>query len=755
MKNIYLTLASILLVSLFATAQTKIYTPALRAPVDNASGQAPDATLDWDAVTGQGQTILYTLQLAQNVDFSDATTFEPTILTAVKMNELRFDEIYFWRVKATDGTLTSDWSAPYSFRVIPSPSITSPANQSTQNPDPLVKWTALTGVTYYDLQIDTAYSWAAEASGSTSQLNDVFEVDETIAWAVGNGGTILKRTSSGWESVTSGVTSNLLDVFFVDNSNGWAVGAAGTILYYNGTEWSAQTSGSTAQLNGVFFTSPTNGYAIGNAGAALKFNGTDWSSISTGITVDIYAIHGLDENHIWVTGKSGNLSFFNGSSWSTSIIFNRDMLGIWALAPDKIYTSAKAGRVYYYDGATWTEQASGSTRDLNDICFINETTGYAVGGQGTLVYFNGSIWGSIASGTTQNLFGINFSSESSGYFVGNTGVVVAFQGEGFNSAYLKNFSLAAPATEFQFANLLFGRNHYFRMRARHASDTSNWSSARSFTVVASPSLSKPANNATNIALDTLAQWDALTGVVRYTIQLSTNQDFDDPFTFETGANTYRFSGLSYGQDYYWRVNTRHAGGVSAWSEVFKFTTSNTVTLTSPADNATDVARLPKYEWQHIRGTEKYLLQVATSNSFADAVEYLASSNFYQTQALLTPNHSYFWRVRGIQGLDSTSWSNSRTYVTTAETSINSQNTQSFSVHPNPGNGLVAITIAKATLQMNVEIYTLIGKKVFSTTLSNVNSGYSEWFDLRDLGKGIYLIRLNDGKESVTRKLIVE
>lgn len=755
MKNFYLTLASIFMVSLFATAQTKIYTPALRAPANNASGQVPDVTLDWDAVTGQGETITYTLQLAQAADFSDATTFGPTILTAIKMAELKFDEIYFWRVKATDGTLTSDWSTPFSFRVVPSVTITSPNNQSVQNPDPLVKWTELTGVTHYDLQIDTAYSWAAEISGSTVQLNDVFEVDENTAWAVGNTGTILKRTVAGWETIPAVNNNNLNDVFFLDNNNGWAVGAAGTILYYNGTEWTAQTSGSTAVLNGVFFTSPANGYAIGNGGAALKFNGTEWTSISTGITVDIYAIHGLDENHVWVAGKSGNVSFFNGSSWSNSVIVNRDMLGIWALAADRVYTSAKAGRVYYFDGSVWTEQTTGSTRDLNDICFIDESRGYAVGAQGTLVFFNGSIWGTIASGTTQNLFGINFSSESSGYFVGNGGVIVAYQGDGFNSPYLKNFSLTAPIAEFKFSNLLFGRNHYFRMRARHASSTSDWSSARSFSVVSSPTLSKPANNATNIALDTLAEWASLTGVVRYTIQLSTDQNFNDPFTFETGANSYRFQGLAYGQDYYWRVNTRHAAGVSNWSEVFKFTTSNNVTLVAPANNATEVPRLPKYDWNHIRGTEKYLLQVAKTSNFAEASEYTPTTNFYQTQFLLDPNQAYFWRVKGIQGLDSTNWSETRTFTTTSETSIQDQSLRDFSVHPNPGKGLITLNLPKHVQSLEVEVFTLIGEKVYVSGTLSPGLEKAVKLDLRELGRGIYLIRVFDGSENLTRKLIIE
>lgn len=754
MKKIYLTLVSLLLVSLMASAQTRIYTPELRAPANNAVGQMPDVVLDWDAVTGQGQTITYTLQLAQNADFSDATTFEPTIFTAMKMNELKFGEYYYWRVKATDGITTSEWSDPFIFRVANTVTITAPNNQSTQNPDPLVKWNPLTGVTHYDLQIDTAYSWAPEVSGTTTQLNDVFEIDENNAWAVGDNGLILKRSASGWAGVTSPTTKKLFDVFFIDNQFGCAVGESGTILFYNGTEWTSSTSGVTNNLNGVYFTSPTNGVAVGNGGTALRFNGSEWTAETTGVTVDFYAIHGLDENHIWATGKAGNLAFFNGTSWTKSTIINRDMLGIWALAPDDVYTSAKAGRIYKFDGNTWTEIASGSTKDLNDICFIDETEGYAVGAQGTLVYYNGDVWAPIASGTTQNLNGVFFSSPSSGYFVGAGGVIVAFQGEGFNSPYLKNFSLTADNSEFRFNNLLFGRTHYFRIRTRHATSTSDWSSARSFSIVARPTLSKPANNATNVALDTLAQWEALTGVVRYTVQLATEQTFSDPFTFETNGNSYRFQGLAYGLDYFWRVNTRHAGGISDWSEVFKFTTINSVTLNAPANNATGVSRMPLYEWKDIKGTEKYLLQISKSNSFADVSEFIVPKNFYQSVTQLNVGETYFWRVRGIQGLDSTNWSNAWTFTVTTESGIADQPSQAFSIHPNPGNGQITLQLADNVNVSGIEVYTLVGKKVFETPLM-MEAGRPAKLDLSEIGKGIFLVRVNTSQGNLTRKLIIE
>jgi photosystem II stability/assembly factor-like uncharacterized protein len=760
MKNIYLVLALISWFSASLSAQTRIYTPALRAPANNATGQMPNALLDWDAVTGQGFVITYEVQLARNADFSDAITFPPVTVTALETSQLLFNQVYYWRVRASDGTLTSDWSEPFSFRVINSVNITAPANQSNQMPNPLITWSGLTGIAQYEMQIDTAYAWANMVSGSTAQLNDVFELSANQAWAVGNGGVILAFNGTNWSPMTSGTTQNLNDVFFVDSNNGWAVGAGGTILYYNGTTWSAQTSGVTVALNGVFFTSATNGYAVGASGTVLRWNGTAWSPVSVGIaaSVTINTVHGLNENNIWVAGTAGNFSYFNGTIWANGIIANREITGIWALATNKIWASARAGRIFYFNGQSWAEQTSGSTRDLWDVCMLSENNGFIVGSNGTLIQYNGTEWNVIASGTTQNLNGLHLMDATKGFIVGNAGSIIKFQGEGFNSPYLKSFPLPANLTEFRLSNLAFGANHYVRMRASHALSVSEWSSPRSFFVNASPTLTSPANNAVNIALDTLVRWSAMSGIVNYTIQRSLTPDFADPFTFESSINEYRFQGMSFGRDYFWRVRARHAGGVSLWSPVFKFTTAGTVTLTAPANNATNVIRLPRYQWQHIRGTERYQLQFSTSNSFASEATntQLTTTNSFQTIFLLSPQTPYFWRVRGIMGLDTTSWSQTFTFVTTGETAIGENPASNITISPNPGKGLFTINAPGLNGTLEIEVYNLVGKRVFY--LPKIESGEleSHRFDLRDLGKGIYMVSLrSDSGQITTRKLMIE
>ncbi len=79
MKNIYSILSlCLVLVSVSVFGQSKIYAPTLNAPENMEVGQMPDVLLDWNAVTGNAIVIEYELQLADNMDFVDAISFDKT-----------------------------------------------------------------------------------------------------------------------------------------------------------------------------------------------------------------------------------------------------------------------------------------------------------------------------------------------------------------------------------------------------------------------------------------------------------------------------------------------------------------------------------------------------------------------------------------------------------------------------------------------------------------------------------------------------
>lgn len=87
------------------------------------------------------------------------------------------------------------------------------------------------------------------------------------------------------------------------------------------------------------------------------------------------------------------------------------------------------------------------------------------------------------------------------------------------------------------------------------------------------------------------------------------------------------------------------------------------------------------------------------------------------------------------------------YFNTNPTATNDISRQSLKVYPNPSDGLFTI---KGNKQIgHLEVYSLTGKKVQSFDYNN-----GQWYNISDLPKGTYLVRLVDRKgQQMETKLI--
>jgi len=75
--------------------------------------------------------------------------------------------------------------------------------------------------------------------------------------------------------------------------------------------------------------------------------------------------------------------------------------------------------------------------------------------------------------------------------------------------------------------------------------------------------------------------------------------------------------------------------------------------------------------------------------------------------------------------------------------------EGLSMYPNPvSNGKVYIT-SKNDLDKEITIFDVLGKKVLQTTINSRELGVS------NLSPGVYIIKINEGGATATRKLIVK
>ncbi|MBT5605246.1 MAG: SUMF1/EgtB/PvdO family nonheme iron enzyme [Lentisphaerae bacterium] len=290
---------------------------------------------------------------------------------------------------------------------------------------------------------DGGATWTQQESTFTFSLYGVFFLDADRGWAVGgtwgNGG-IMHTTDGGvtWTEQAAAVSERLYGVCFADANHGWAVGGeydVGLIFHTadGGATWTEQPCGLDHKLDNVWFADADRGWATGssggNHGTILRTvdGGATWSAKSTG---RIYGLHFVDASNGWAVGGPNAYCTTNGgttwtnhtpgaSYWLSSVFFTDPNRG-WAVGYNGTIVHTTDG------GSTWTDQFSAATYGLlYDVCFADAHNGWAVSQDGSIVNTSdgGVTWNAQDSGTDEYLRGVFFVDANKGWVVGNYGTI--------------------------------------------------------------------------------------------------------------------------------------------------------------------------------------------------------------------------------------------------------------------------------------------------------------------------------------------
>ena len=761
MKNLYSIISLFMLfttVSLYS--QDRVYAPNLTFPEDSETGLSPNVTLDWDAVTGETLTVLYELQISTNGDFNNAVTFPKTETTAYEMAELIFGTTYYWRVKAYDGEEISEWSVSWYFTTATSIEMINPSDGSMIYANENISWEEMTGLQKYQIQLDTSYIWNSVPLETSEDILGSFIIDENNMWLVGAAGLILHYDGTLWNTVDVAISEDLNDIYFVDASNGFIAGSGGTFLIYDGTTWTSVDPGITDNFNGVAFVDANNGYLVGDDGLVLQYaSGTFTSEIAKDengddITKDFTDIAVIDANNYWVCGKSKYIINYDGTNWTGGQIGGKDHYAVWFNSADDGWVSSKDGRLQQYNGSEWTEIKSDAD-DLFGISF-DGATGYAVGKSGDMVIYEGSEWEKITSGSSETLRTV-YLKDGFGISGGDAGTLINKSGEGFNSPYSKIFNVNSDSTTYELNNMLFGQTFYYRMRGIHSLDSSAWSGAKSMTSYAYPEPELPKNNSDDEQLKIDFDWEEYSGVTRYYLSVSPNEDFTPAFNYPSDSSSFQLNNFEFGKQYYWKVRAEHSEDISDWSEVFNFTTLNSIALLSPENNATNVNKCPRFEWEEVLGATAYQLWVDTDENFTNPESFITTDYFQQCQSGMEEGASYFWKVRGIAGLDTSEWSPDWSFKIESVGINDIFSEKSLGIYPNPSKGEFSININSIDATMyNISISDIGGKIIYTSEVNCQQGANQIKLNLSNLlTNGVYLINVKHNTATVSKRLFIE
>jgi photosystem II stability/assembly factor-like uncharacterized protein len=249
---------------------------------------------------------------------------------------------------------------------------------------------------------------------------------------------------SQWVNQTSGVTSELSDVFFVNQQIGYTstnVIGQNYILKTtnNGNTWSQLAQSNQGALCLHFMTEDT-GIVTKGSSIYKTTNGATSLQFITTLTSSgfIFGIDFPNKNIGYAAGSNSTIGFLyktlnGGNTWTN--ITPALNVGYRSVSFSSVDTGYIVGTNGYIQktvdgGATWTQLNSGSTTYLNSVYFRpHSKNGWIVGGLAVnsgiiLMTNNGTTWSNVTpTGGCPVLQSISFVDDNNGYAVGLLGVI--------------------------------------------------------------------------------------------------------------------------------------------------------------------------------------------------------------------------------------------------------------------------------------------------------------------------------------------
>jgi hypothetical protein len=144
-----------------------------------------------------------------------------------------------------------------------------------------------------------------------------------------------------------------------------------------------------------------------------------------------------------------------------------------------------------------------------------------------------------------------------------------------DAAFTNTVSVITQAVKYTPENLLFGTEYFWRVRANHLLDTSDWSEVRTFETIGAVILNLPANGDFVYSTHPNLEWKKIVGIDDYQIQYNDINNFDSPMGdyIVMGENNFFkiYSTLEMGADYFWRCRSMTELDTSDWSDTWSFT----------------------------------------------------------------------------------------------------------------------------------------------------------------------------------------
>jgi|GEM_PF-2440166 len=637
-----------------------------------------------------------------------------------------------WRVKATNPAGESDWSAARSFTVsLGTPALSSPTNAaaffvgSTIN----FSWTAVTGATTYDIELDAGMGFASLINVATTSFALPLAVTSTgpHTWHVR---AKLNAAAGPWSASRSFTVTGSPDQPVTVNP------ASGAIILYDAATnftWNAVANASSYQIQFdndppiiVSGTNYTRSFTVlgdhtWKVKAINSAGSSDWSSpksltvtlgvpnlnspanaatfyVGSAITLSWTSVTGATSYDVELDAGLGYVTLTNTAGTNLTIQLVASMAG-----PHTWHVRAKNSPTV----GQWSSSRSYTVIGIPEIpTLLTPANGSSIFTQVATNF----TWSPAANATG---YLIQFDSESP--------VVVSGTG------YSRTFGSAGI--------------HTWKVQATNAAGSSDWSQANTFSVVLGiPTLITPADAAVFLIGSTISfSWTPMAGATSYDLEI-------DAGTLQVTLNNLSGSSMDLPVTatnvgiHNWHARAKYGSSTGSWSATRTYTVLGkpaAPVLVSPANGSIVYANIAaNFIWRSVPTVTNYQIQFDNEAS--------ASLSDTTTLKTFTVQGNHTWKVKALNAAGESDWSAVGSFIV----SLGSPNLPSKILLVAPDNSWDYGNVSMGNTNEKTFVVQNTGNSVLNLSVISLSGTNSDQFAIKN-SPGANISLTPGGKQEVT------
>ncbi|MFC2130831.1 choice-of-anchor D domain-containing protein [Bacteroidota bacterium] len=181
--------------------------------------------------------------------------------------------------------------------------------------------------------------------------------------------------------------------------------------------------------------------------------------------------------------------------------------------------------------------------------------------------------------------------------------------------------------------------------------------------LAAPTLQGPSDGAVIDGSSLTLEWNTVNNAVDYNVQVSEEFAFSNKLYDEWVSETsYDIRGYEKGKKYYWKVRARSTETTGSWSFVNNFISrleapEQTFPLDSEQIEGIDVS----LQWDEVDNADEYEAEISDGIGFVNVLASKKGATRRFVPSGLEEGNTYYWRVKAINSLVESYWSDARIF----------------------------------------------------------------------------------------------